>query len=98
MDKDRTARKIWPSLDRRRTATLFEHQRSRLSTVIGAITEHCIIGTHARRIALGHLANHFCRICGKKEENETILHLLCLCPVLGHRREISRYIVHFGFR
>ena len=81
------AQKIWPRVDRRRTATLLKLQRSRLSIVIGVITGHCITGTHAWRIDLGHLANDFCRSCRGEEANETILHLMCTCPVLGRRRK-----------
>ena len=83
MDKGRMARKIWPRLDGRRTAILLKLQRCRLSTVIGVITGHCIVATHARRV--GNLANDFCRIYGDEEENETILHILCTCPALGRR-------------
>ena len=44
--------------------------------------------THSRRIGLGHLANVFCRGCGDEEEDEdeAALHLLCLSPALGWKR------------
>ena len=32
---------------------------SRTFIVVGVITQHCIMGTHARLIGLGHLANDF---------------------------------------
>ena len=53
----RTAQKIWPRLDRERTSSLLKFQRSTLSMVIEVITGHCIIGTYARHIGLGRLAN-----------------------------------------
>ena len=72
-------------IERRLTATLLKFQRSMLRTVIGVIMWHCIIGTHARHIGVGHLANDFCRSCGDEEEDETILYLLCTCPALAQR-------------
>ena len=60
---------------------------SRLSTVVGVITGHYSIGTHERRIGLGHLGNYFCRSCVDEEENETVLYLLCTCPALGRRKK-----------
>ena len=61
LDTSRTTQKILPRLDKRRTTILLKLQRSKLSHVIGVITEHSIIGTHARRIGLGHLENDFYR-------------------------------------
>ena len=82
-DRGRTAQRIWTRLDRRSSAALFELQRSRISTVVGAITMHYNIGTNARCIGLGRLANDFYRNCGNEEEDETILYL----PALGRRRK-----------
>ena len=62
-DTGRTALKIWPKLYKRCTMSLFKLQRGALSVIVGVITGHCIMGTHARRIDLGHLANDFCRSC-----------------------------------
>ena len=58
-DKGRTKRKIWIRPDRRRTVILLKLQRSRIGTVVGVITGHCVIGTYAKRIRLGRLANDF---------------------------------------
>ena len=51
------------------------------------ITGHLIIGTHATRIGLEHFLNEFCKSCGDEEEDKTLLHLLCTCPVLDRRRK-----------
>ena len=88
-DTSRMAQKIWPRLDKRPTLKL---QRNRLSTVIGVITGHGIIGSHARRIFYGHLANDFSSLCKDKEDDETILHLLSTCPALGGRRKSAYYL------
>ena len=40
--------------------SLLIHQRRAFSVVIGFITRHCIMYTHARCIGIGHLANVFC--------------------------------------
>ena len=69
------------------SATLLKLQRSSLSTIIGVITGHCIIGPHARRIGLVYLANDFCRSCGDDKKNEIIFRLLCTCPAIGRRRK-----------
>ena len=99
-NKGRTARKIWPRLGKRHAETLLKLQRSRLSTVIEIITGHCFIGIHARRIGLGHLTNDFCRSCEDEEENETILHLKCICLALGQRRKrhLALILLHGGYR
>ena len=54
--------------------------------VVGVITGHWIMGTHARRIGPGHLANDFCRSCRDEEEEETVPHLLGTCPALCQSR------------
>ena len=36
-------------------------------------------------IGLGRFVNDFCRNCGDEKEEETIIHLLGTCPVLGRR-------------
>ena len=74
-DTGRTARKICPKLDERRIISLLKLHRGALNVVIGVVTEHCIMGTHARRIALGHVANNFCRSC-RDEADWTVPHLL----------------------
>ena len=78
----RTSRKIWPMLDEERTMSLVKIQRG---VVIGVITGHCIMGKHAKRIGLAHLANDFCRNCWDEEE-ETVTHLLGIYQALCQRR------------
>ena len=39
-----------------------------------------------RKIGLGHLVRDFCRNCRDEEENKTLPHLLCTCPVICQRR------------
>ena len=51
-------------------------QRSEFSIVIGVISVHYIMGTHASRIDSVH-AIDFCRSCRDEEEYETVLQLLC---------------------
>ena len=67
--------------------SLFKLQRGALSAVIGIVKGHCIIGTHANRIGLGHLTNDFCRNCGDEEEAKTVPLLLGICPALCLRRK-----------
>ena len=64
-------KKIWPRLDKKHAAAILKLQRSKLSTVIGVNTVHCIIGTHARRVGLAHLINDFCRSCGDEQKDES---------------------------
>ena len=52
-----------------------------LSTVIGVITGHCLIGYHTARLGLE--SNDFCRSCRDEEEVESITHLMCDCPALA---------------
>ena len=75
-DTGRTARKIWLRLDEGRTMSLLKIQRGALSVVVGVIKGHCIMGTHARLIGLGHLANDFCRSYRDEEEEKTVTQLL----------------------
>ena len=80
-DTGRTAHKIWLRLDEGRTISLFKLQRGVLSLVVGVFTGHCIMGTHARRIGLGHLANDLCR------DEETVPYRLITCPTFCQRRK-----------
>ena len=40
-----------------------------------------------RSIGLGYLVKDFCRSCKNKEDEETIIHILCTCAALGRRRK-----------
>ena len=59
-------------------------QLRNISTIVGVITGHCVIGKHSSR--LGVISHDYCRICNDEEEEETILYLLCSCPSLTHNR------------
>jgi len=49
-----------------------------ISTLLNALTGHCLVGTHAHRLGLGH--HDFCCNCKQIDEEESIEQLLCLCP------------------
>ena len=55
--------------------------------VVGVTTGHCIMGTHAWRIGIGHLANDFFRSCRDEEKEEAVLQLLGTCPAICQRRK-----------
>ena len=76
---------IWPSIDEKRSRILLSLSRSHISSLIGVLTGHCLIGKHATR--LGVASNDFCRSCRDEEEEETISHLLCTCPALALKRK-----------
>lgn len=82
----RQARVLWPQVDKKRAGQLLNLPRGRLSTMIGVLTGHCLVGRHALR--LGHRNSTFCRCC-MEEDEETTKHLLLECPALaGLRRRI----------
>jgi len=63
------SRLTWPNYKTKRTKTLLQCSRVDITTLLNALTGHCLIGTHAIRLGL---SNHdFCR---------SIEHLLCFCP------------------
>ena len=45
------------------------------------------MGTHARRIGLGHFAKDFYRSCKNEGEGETVPYLLGTCPVLCKKKK-----------
>ena len=53
---------------------------------VNGITGHCIMGTHAKAVGLGHFANDFCQSCRSEEKEETVTYLLGTCPALCQRR------------
>jgi len=52
--------------------------------LIRALTGHWLVGTHAGRLKAPQ--NDFCRGCKDEEEEETVEHLLRLCPALCRLR------------
>ena len=77
-------KQIWPSIDLKRSKGLISLSRQSISSTIGVITGHCLIGRHALR--LGVYTNDFCNSCMDEEEEETVQLLLCTCPALPIRR------------
>jgi len=68
----------WPNYNSKRTKTLLQCSREGISTLLNALTVHCLRGTYAHRLGL---SNHdFCRSCKQRDEEESIEHLLCFCP------------------
>jgi len=68
----------------KRTKTLLQCSREDISTLLNALTGHCLIGTHALRLGLSH--HDFCRSCKQIDEEESIEHLLCFCPAHNLKR------------
>ena len=63
---------IWPRLDRGHTTGLVNLQKGVLAAVIGVVTGHCIMCTHANRISVGYLANDFFKSLRDEEEEEKV--------------------------
>ena len=79
-----TAKLTWPSIDHNRSKELLGLPRHRISMTVGALTGHCLIGSHARRFNVP--AFDFCRSCLDEEEEESPQHLLLHCPALARLR------------
>jgi len=78
------SRLTWPNYNSKRTKALLQCSREDISTLLNALTGHCLIGTHALRLGL---SNHdFCRSCKQIDEEESIEHLLCFCPAHNLKR------------
>jgi len=78
------SRLTWPNCNSKRTKTLLQCSREDISTLVNALTGHCLIGTHAVRLGL---SNHdFCRSCKQIDEEESIEDLLCFCPAHNLKR------------
>jgi len=78
------SRLTWPNYSSKRTKTLLYCSSADISTLLNALTGHCLIGTHAHRLGL---SNHdFCCSCKQIEEGESIEHLLCFCPAHNLKR------------
>jgi len=76
------SRLTWPNYNSKRTKTLLQCSREDISTLLNALTGHCLIGTHALRLGL----SNFCRSCKQIDEEESIEHLLCFCPAHNLKR------------
>ena len=80
---------MWPMLNMKKTIALLSLNRPDVALVVSAVTGHCLIGEHARR--LRSLSNDFCRSCGDEEKEESVEHLLCKCPALSSRRNSTHF-------
>ncbi|KAJ8975982.1 hypothetical protein NQ317_016228 [Molorchus minor] len=76
------ARKLWPSIDENRTKQLLKYKKNPVRIAVGVITGNCAVGVNLKKWRI--TADDFCRECD--EEEETIEHLLCQCPLLESRR------------
>ena len=74
---------VWPKIDPVRSRELLRLPKARLSAVIGVITGHCLVGTHALRLKVRD--NTLCRSC-QEEEIESPEHLLLQCPAHSRLR------------
>ncbi|XP_055836606.1 uncharacterized protein LOC129905204 [Episyrphus balteatus] len=63
-------KQIWPCIDLKRSKGLLNLNRMHISSTIGVLTGHCLIGRHAKR--MGVFSNDFCRSCMDEEEEETV--------------------------
>jgi len=48
------SRLTWPNYNSKRTKTLLQCSREDISTLLNALTGHCLIGTHAHRMGLSN--------------------------------------------
>ena len=78
------SRQTWPNWNSGRSKILLRFNRESIRKMIGVLTGHCLIGSHARRLGLPYF--DFCRSCLNTEEEETVRHLLCECESLAMRR------------
>lgn len=83
----RVSRTIWPEVNQCKSKNLTNWSRKKLRTLIGAVTGHCLLRSHAKKMKVGMDVD--CRMCG--EEEETIEHFLIDCPALIRMR-----YKHFG--
>jgi len=71
------SRLTWPNYNLKRTKTLLQCNREDISTLLNALSGHCLQGTHTHR---QRVSNHdYCRSCKQMEKEESIEHLLCFC-------------------
>jgi len=74
----KTARAIWPSLNKSNTKYVLKLSRADCRAIVGVITGHCLIGAHAYKLNLA--TSEICRKCLEPGAIETVEHILCHCP------------------
>ena len=79
-----TARSFWPRVDRRRSGELLALSKVHLAAMVGVLTGHCPMGTHAVR--LGVLPDASCQSCMEEGEVESSQHFLLQCPAFARLR------------
>ena len=79
-------RAIWPRWATKDSELTIRLKRPTISCIVGVITGHCLIGTHAKRL-LG-TANEICVDCLEEEEEDSVEHLLCRYPAHANKRWI----------
>lgn len=80
----RVSKLFWPCLSTRKVKGILGLPRKTLSTLVGYLTGHCLLGKQARR--LGLTTNDNCRFCEDLSVEEDVIHLICECHALGRRR------------
>ena len=78
----RTSRATMATSHSSRTSFLLELHRNQLRSLLGVLTGHCKLNKHLYRMQLRN--NPTCDLC--REEEETVVHFLCSCPVLRTHR------------
>ena len=79
-----TARSFWPRVDRRRSGDLLALNKVHLAAMVGVLTGHCPMGTHAVRLRI--LPDGSCQSCMEEGEVETSRHFLLHCPAFARLR------------
>ena len=70
--------------EHKKTDIILSLERNKCKTLVGVITGHCLVGSHAHR--LGLINNTWCRNCNEPDEEETVEHIICHCPALVKQR------------
>jgi len=79
-----SSRLTWPNYNPNKKKTLLQCNWKDISTTINALTGHCLLETHVRRLGL---SNHdYCRSCKQIDEEESTEHFLCFCPAHNFKR------------
>nr|AMS38355.1 hypothetical protein [Bactrocera tryoni] len=80
----KTAKVMCKTVDRKYTKFLLALDRRDCRNMMGILTGHCLVATHARRMGLTDRED--CRKCLEQGTRETMEHLLCTCPALARLR------------
>lgn len=78
----KVSRTTWPHPNKGKSNKLLKWSRDSVRKVVGALTGHCLLREHAKRMRL--TTDEMCRGCA--EDSESAEHFLCHCPALRWRR------------